>query len=97
MHSGKNFKNILSRYAVLIILLLTASCTSAMPFVNEGSDGIAIKGFDPVAYFTMGRPVKGDDQFAYEWKGARRLFSSRKHLDLFANDPEKYSPKYGGY
>jgi YHS domain-containing protein len=45
----------------------------------------------------MGKPVKGDEQFAYEWNGAQWLFSSRELLDLFAANPEKYAPQYGGY
>jgi len=83
-------------FAILAILLST-SCSPAKTPVNAGPDGIAIKGFDPVAYFTMGRPVKGTDRFSYEWKGAKWLFSVREHFDLFAADPEKYAPKYGGY
>jgi YHS domain-containing protein len=86
-----------SAFTVLFILFLLLSCSQAKTQVNAGHDGIAIKGFDPVAYFTMGRPVKGSEQFTYEWKGARWLFSSGEHLDLFTADPEKYAPKYGGY
>jgi YHS domain-containing protein len=97
MYSRKNYNKIKSRYAVLIILLVMVSCTSAKPPVNAGTDGIAIKGFDPVAYFTMGKPVRGNDQFTYEWKSAKWLFSSREHLYLFSADPEKYAPQYGGY
>ena len=62
-----------------------------------GSDGIAIKGYDTVAYFTMGKPVKGEERFAYEWNGAKWLFSNVGHLDMFAAYPEKYAPQYGGY
>ncbi|MEW6600902.1 MAG: YHS domain-containing (seleno)protein [Nitrospirota bacterium] len=81
---------------MLAVLLLSVSCSEAKAPVNaEG--GIAIKGYDPVAYFTMGRPVKGVEGFSHEWKGAKWLFSNREHLDLFQADPEKYSPKYGGY
>jgi YHS domain-containing protein len=50
-----------------------------------------------VAYFTLGKPVKGDSQFGHTWKGATWLFSSKEHLDLFAAAPEKYAPQYGGY
>ena len=83
--------------AVLFISLMVVSCKTPKSMVNAGPDGIAIKGYDTLAYFTEGRPVKGDEQFAYEWNGAKWLFSSREHLDLFAADPEKYAPQYGGY
>lgn len=60
-------------------------------------NGIAIRGYDTVAYFTQARPVEGDDQFTTEWQGATWKFSSQEHLDLFTTDPEKYAPQYGGY
>jgi hypothetical protein len=67
MNSGKN-RNIISGGTIIFILLITFSCSTAKTPINAGPDGIAIKGFDPVAYFTMGRPVKGNEQFVYEWK-----------------------------
>ncbi len=97
MNLEKPHKISLCECAVLLLLFLFVSCSATMPAVNAGPDSIAIKGFDPVAYFTMGKPVKGSDQFPYEWKGAKWLFSSREHLDLFSADPEKYAPQYGGY
>ena len=61
------------------------------------SGGVAVKGYDPVAYFTMGRPVKGSEVFTYDWLGATWHFASAEHRDLFAADPVKYAPQYGGY
>jgi YHS domain-containing protein len=84
-------------FVILSISALIVSCNNSKSTVNAGSDSIAIKGYDTVAYFTMGKPVKGDKEFAHEWNGAQWLFSSREHLDLFAADPEKYAPQYGGY
>lgn len=60
-------------------------------------DGIAIKGFDPVAYFQESKPVEGSSEFEYEWMGATWRFSSAQNRDLFASNPEQYAPKYGGY
>ncbi len=60
-------------------------------------NGIAIRGYDTVAYFTEAKPVEGDDQFTTQWQGATWKFSSQEHLDLFTQDPEKYAPQYGGY
>ncbi len=58
---------------------------------------IAIKGFDPVAYFTERTPTLGSSQFEYEWEGATWQFSSVENRDLFANNPSQYAPQYGGY
>lgn len=60
-------------------------------------DGVAIRGYDPVAYFTEGEPQQGSREFAYEWRGATWHFSSANNRDLFENDPEQYAPQYGGY
>lgn len=83
--------------ALLFIALLIVSCNTAKSGINRDSGGIAIKGYDPVAYFTMGMPVKGDNRFSHEWNGATWLFANEKHRDLFAADPDTYAPQYGGY
>lgn len=59
--------------------------------------GIAIRGFDAVAYFTLSKATKGSSEFATNWNGATWHFASQEHLDLFKVDPEKYAPQYGGY
>nr|WP_275426979.1 YHS domain-containing (seleno)protein [Vibrio astriarenae] len=59
--------------------------------------GKAIKGYDPVAYFTEGKAVEGDSDFQYEWNGADWYFSSQENLDRFVGNPERYAPQYGGY
>jgi len=85
-------------YSVIILIaIVTAAYASSLPKINVNSQGIAIKGYDTVAYFTMGKPVMGDEKFRYQWNGATWLFSSEEHLNLFKNAPEKYSPQYGGY
>ena len=66
--------------------------------INTGYfGGIAIKGYDPVAYFTKGRAMKGSEAFAHEWLGETWHFANAKHRDLFAADPVKYAPQFGGY
>jgi len=57
----------------------------------------AVSGYDPVAYFTVGRPVKGDPKYTLTHKGTNWLFSSQKNLDLFKANPDKYSPQFGGH
>ncbi len=65
--------------------------------VNKDKAGIAIKGYDPVAYFTENRAIRGKDEFEYLYEGAQWWFSSAGHRDLFAASPERYMPQYGGY
>jgi len=59
--------------------------------------GVAIGGYDSVAYFTIGEATKGDKALTTSFKGAEWRFSSQENLDLFLADPEKYAPQYGGY
>jgi YHS domain-containing protein len=59
--------------------------------------GGAIRGYDPVAYFTDRKPAKGKAEFSYDWQGAKWLFASAAHRDAFAKAPETYAPRYGGY
>jgi len=66
--------------------------------INTGYFGdVAIKGYDPVAYFTMKKAVEGSDQFTHRWLGAKWQFSSVEHRRLFQASPVKYAPQYGGY
>lgn len=65
--------------------------------VNKGSDNLAIKGYDAVAYFNDGRAVRGAEEFSLEYEGAMWLFTSQSNRDLFAQEPQKYAPQYGGY
>ena len=53
-------------------------------------DGAAIRGYDPVAYFTDNKAVKGNDQFSFEWKNAIWHFASAENLAAFKSDPQKY-------
>ncbi|MEL6381761.1 MAG: YHS domain-containing (seleno)protein [Cyanobacteria bacterium J06626_18] len=63
----------------------------------EGASSLAIRGADPVAYFTVGDAVAGNPEFEYEWNGATWRFSSEANMQAFAADPETYAPQYGGY
>ena len=57
---------------------------------------VAIKGYDPVAYFTEGRPVKGIASIAYDFDEQRFFFSSAKNRELFAANPDRYAPQFHG-
>jgi YHS domain-containing protein len=66
--------------------------------VNTGYfGGVAIMGYDPVAYFTENRAVKGSEKYSYDWLGTPWHFASREHQEMFASEPIKYAPQYGGY
>lgn len=87
-----------------VVALIASAAVFAAPHVNTlknsvfgGSTDTAINGYDTVAYFTVGKPVKGLDNLATDWMGAKWKFSSQAHLDLFKAAPEKYAPQYGGY
>lgn len=67
------------------------------PVYSDPSSGLAIRGYDPVAYFTEGAAVAGSEDFQHEWQGATWQFSSAENLVAFANNPEAYAPEYGGY
>ncbi len=87
------------RSAVCLLLLLTlaAPAVALSPVNRTTFGGVAIDGWDPVAYFTDGKPVEGSREFVHEWNGATWRFASAAHRDLFAQAPEKYAPQYGGY
>lgn len=70
---------------------------TALAQSNVDSSGLALKGYDPVAYFTDGKPVQGTAQFTARHDGATYRFASAANRDAFALAPEKYAPQYGGY
>ena len=82
---------------IAVIGILDLHTAWAIKPVNTDAQGLAIKGYDPVAYFIQGRPLKGAEEFTYHWMGAEWRFASAEHLDLFKSNPEKYAPQYGGY
>jgi len=60
-------------------------------------DGVAIRGTDPVTYFSEGKPVTGSAEYTTDWNGATWHFASAENRDLFVGDPERYAPQYGGF
>jgi YHS domain-containing protein len=95
------------RFALLRRLLMVAVWVGFLGFAAPGSavapiipvntaNGLALKGYDPVAYFTTG-PTPGVERYSYLFKGATYRFASAENLERFKADPEKYLPQYGGY
>ncbi len=64
---------------------------------NVDSDKVAIHGYDTVAYFTEGKPMKGSVDFEQVWQDTRWQFASATNRDLFTANPDRYAPQYGGY
>ena len=82
--------------AMAILTLIAAPAWAADPVYSDWL-GKAIKGYDPVAYFTEGKPVEGSSDFTAEFDGATWYFASAQNRDAFVADPDKYAPQYGGY
>ena len=82
---------------LLPILLPWTSPAHGFEQVNTTFFGVAIKGYDTVAYHTEGRAIKGNSKFSHTWNDAKWYFASTANRDLFVKDPERYSPQYGGY
>ena len=80
--------------APLIGLLLA---TVLVPAAWSDEPKLSISGYDPVAYFTDGKPVQGKSEFEYSWHKLRWRFANGEHRDLFVKDPNRYAPQYDGY
>lgn len=83
-------------FGALVLAPMNALAAKSAVYVNSVT-GIAIGGYDPVAYFIEGRHVEGSAEFQAEWKGAPWYFASAENRDLFLSAPEDYAPQYGGY
>jgi YHS domain-containing protein len=84
--------------AVVVVAVATLTVRGDPPPPNiSGSDNLAIKGYDAVAYFTEGRAVEGKSEFRHSWEGASWQFSSASNRDVFAASPDRYAPQYGGF
>lgn len=95
-------KILLTTFALLTMSHSALAASEINTLEREGlfgyePNGIAIRGYDTVAYFTQSKPVEGRDEFSTQWSDATWKFSSQEHLDLFVENPEKYAPQYGGY
>ncbi len=94
------FKLVLCLTAVCVCLttVIGAPQTSTAGEINTGYFGnVAIEGYDPVAYFTMKKAVRGKEDHAINWLGVEWRFASKKHRELFATNPISYAPQYGGH
>lgn len=87
----------LAAFAVFAAPAVHQSAAADEVFTSGTLSPSAIRGYDTVAYFTQGKPAKGSSDFTHKWKGATWRFASAANRDMFAANPEKYAPQYGGY
>ena len=79
------------------LLIISSVSFAANVDMNADENDLAIKGYDPVAYLTVGKPVQGVTKYTATYKGAIYRFNSASNRDMFRKSPQKYAPQYGGY
>ena len=96
--TGPPSANPFSRRAALFGFLCLATAAAAASAASpEAEAPLAIKGYDPVAYFTDGKPTPGRPEFEYQWDEHIWRFATADHRDLFKADPVRYAPQFGNY
>ncbi len=84
--------------AMAVALLLGAATANAAGVeVNADANNLMLRGYDPVAYFTEGKPVQGKEDITATHDGLTYRFASTANRDAFAKDPAHYGPQYGGF
>ncbi len=89
-----------SGFAISLLSLVTSvslAQESDKHLLNLDKTGLALQGYDPVAFFTAGEPVKGESSITTVHHGARYQFTSAENKSKFDADPAKYAPQFGGY
>ncbi len=81
---------------ICLALMITTGIHAQQNSYNN-TNGVAIKGYDPVAYFKQSKATEGNDALMYEWSGSKWKFISQANLDSFKVAPEKYAPQFGGF
>lgn len=73
------------------------SGAQAKKLLNVDENGVAVHGYDPIAYFSEGKAIKGDPQYQSNYAGAIYYFQSSANKEAFDREPTKYAPQFGGY
>ncbi|PRQ61251.1 YHS domain-containing (seleno)protein [Vibrio sp. V01_P9A10T6] len=87
----------MKRLLGLLLLFVSSVSLAEDEIYTSFLSNKALSGYDTVAYFTRGEPVKGSSDFSTLYKNAQWYFSSKENLELFLNNPNQYAPQYGGY
>jgi len=90
-------RNFLCSIALLVLALGLPALAQTKTLLNLDKAGVAIQGYDPVAFFTDHKPVKGTAKFPFRHNGALYYFATKEHRDQFKGEPAKYEPAFGGY
>jgi YHS domain-containing protein len=90
-------KRLLCFTLMIAACVTVAACKRGVDPVNKAGDGLALGGYDCVAYHTNGQAVEGSADFTHQWRGATWRFVSAENRDRFIAAPERYAPQYGGY
>ena len=85
------------KFFSLSVMLLIGTSTFSQTTNYYSKDGIAIKGYDPVAFFILQKAAEGTDSYTTEWSGSKWKFISQANKDSFITNPLKYVPQYGGF
>lgn len=79
------------------MLIMLPLATWAQKSAVYSKNGIALHGYDPVAFFISKEPRKGDSSIRFNWQGATWYFENQQNAQLFIANPSQYAPQYGGY
>jgi YHS domain-containing protein len=82
---------------LLALGLALSAFAHTKTLLNLDKTGVAIQGYDPVAFFSDNKPVRGKPEFPARHNGALYYFASKEHRDRFKADPARYEPAFGGY
>jgi YHS domain-containing protein len=92
-----NFTLFRRNLLIALVSFLFATLGWAAGATNVDKSGVAVHGYDPVAYFTDGKPVKGTAERSFAVDGVTYWFANDQNLAAFKAEPAKYAPQYGGY
>ena len=79
------------------VVMATPLLAQTKALLNLDRNGLALQGYDPVAFFTQNKPVKGKPEFKAAYQDATYYFASAENKGLFDKEPAKYEPAFGGY
>jgi len=103
VQSPSNLNSVVKVLAFLVVTVGSITPLTSYAVKQTGGEyntmyaGLGAKGYDVVAYFTEGKPVQGTDKHEFVYGGVTWRFANANHQQMFAANPEKYAPQYGGF
>ena len=83
--------------AFALIALVPVAGNAASSYIYSKRNNLAVDGYDPVTYFSVGEATKGSADHELNWNGRTWRFASAENRSTFESDPEQYAPQYGGW